>query len=152
MGISFYYLVSLQMTVTDCYSRTNLVFRLSRYTFQCCCVKKLGLRCFLLSNGMCFNPKDMKLHYGDLTDSTCLVKIINEVKPTEIYNLGAQSHVKVSRFPYRGSSGCVPEFCILPLSIASSHSTAATNPGPRVWFLVFVWVLMSPCRNTNTFF
>ncbi|KAL7871660.1 hypothetical protein SRHO_G00066430 [Serrasalmus rhombeus] len=36
----------------------------------------------------------MKLHYGDLTDSTCLVKIINEVKPTEIYNLGAQSHVK----------------------------------------------------------
>lgn len=37
----------------------------------------------------------MKLHYGDLTDSTCLVKIINEVKPTEIYNLGAQSHVKV---------------------------------------------------------
>uniref|UniRef100_A0A8B7URL9 GDP-mannose 4,6-dehydratase n=1 Tax=Castor canadensis TaxID=51338 RepID=A0A8B7URL9_CASCN len=37
---------------------------------------------------------NMKLHYGDLTDSTCLVKIINEVKPTEIYNLGAQSHVK----------------------------------------------------------
>ncbi|XP_066043189.1 GDP-mannose 4,6 dehydratase isoform X4 [Chamaea fasciata] len=38
----------------------------------------------------------MKLHYGDLTDSTCLVKIINEVKPSEIYNLGAQSHVKIS--------------------------------------------------------
>lgn len=43
----------------------------------------------------CYSFKDMKLHYGDLTDSTCLVKIINEVKPTEIYNLGAQSHVKV---------------------------------------------------------
>uniref|UniRef100_A0A672YXL1 GDP-mannose 4,6 dehydratase n=1 Tax=Sphaeramia orbicularis TaxID=375764 RepID=A0A672YXL1_9TELE len=40
--------------------------------------------------------KYMKLHYGDLTDSTCLVKIINQVKPTEIYNLGAQSHVKIS--------------------------------------------------------
>ncbi|XP_046691629.1 GDP-mannose 4,6 dehydratase isoform X2 [Silurus meridionalis] len=39
---------------------------------------------------------NMTLHYGDLTDSTCLVKIINEVKPTEIYNLGAQSHVKIS--------------------------------------------------------
>ncbi|CAN9500745.1 unnamed protein product [Ophioblennius macclurei] len=39
---------------------------------------------------------NMKLHYGDLTDSTCLVKIINQVKPTEIYNLGAQSHVKIS--------------------------------------------------------
>lgn len=37
----------------------------------------------------------MHLHYGDLTDSTCLVKIISEVKPDEIYNLGAQSHVKV---------------------------------------------------------
>ncbi|XP_066578789.1 GDP-mannose 4,6 dehydratase isoform X1 [Amia ocellicauda] len=40
--------------------------------------------------------RDMKLHYGDLTDSTCLVKIINQVKPTEVYNLGAQSHVKIS--------------------------------------------------------
>ncbi len=37
----------------------------------------------------------MRLHYGDMTDSTCLVKIISEVKPTEIYNLAAQSHVKV---------------------------------------------------------
>jgi len=41
-----------------------------------------------------FNTKI--LHYGDLTDSTCLVKIINQVQPDEIYNLGAQSHVKVS--------------------------------------------------------
>lgn len=47
-------------------------------------------------NCMFLNSEDMKLHYGDLTDSTCLVKIINEVKPNEIYNLGAQSHVKVS--------------------------------------------------------
>lgn len=37
----------------------------------------------------------MKLHYGDMTDSSCLVKIISAVKPTEIYNLAAQSHVKV---------------------------------------------------------
>ncbi|KAL1502146.1 hypothetical protein ABEB36_007333 [Hypothenemus hampei] len=36
------------------------------------------------------------LHYGDMTDSSCLVKIISKVKPTEIYNLAAQSHVKVS--------------------------------------------------------
>lgn len=49
-------------------------------------------------NSVFLNSEDMKLHYGDLTDSTCLVKIINEVKPTEIYNLGAQSHVKVSSF------------------------------------------------------
>jgi GDPmannose 4,6-dehydratase len=38
----------------------------------------------------------IKLHYGDLTDSTNLVGIIQQVQPDEIYNLGAQSHVKVS--------------------------------------------------------
>ncbi len=37
-----------------------------------------------------------KLHYGDLTDSTNLIRIIQEVKPDEIYNLAAMSHVKVS--------------------------------------------------------
>ncbi len=36
------------------------------------------------------------LHYGDLTDGTTLRRILEEVKPVEIYNLGAQSHVKVS--------------------------------------------------------
>jgi GDPmannose 4,6-dehydratase len=38
----------------------------------------------------------IKLHYGDLTDSTNVVRVIQKVKPDEIYNLGAQSHVKVS--------------------------------------------------------
>lgn len=37
-----------------------------------------------------------KLHYGDLTDSTNLIRLIQEVQPDEIYNLAAQSHVKVS--------------------------------------------------------
>jgi GDP-D-mannose dehydratase len=36
------------------------------------------------------------MHYGDLTDSTNLIRIIQEVEPDEIYNLGAQSHVQVS--------------------------------------------------------
>jgi GDPmannose 4,6-dehydratase len=36
------------------------------------------------------------LHYGDLTDSTNIVRVIQKVQPDEIYNLGAQSHVKVS--------------------------------------------------------
>ncbi len=39
---------------------------------------------------------DLKLHYGDLTDSTNIIKIIQQVKPDEIYNLAAQSHVAVS--------------------------------------------------------
>ena len=38
----------------------------------------------------------MKLHYGDLTDSSSLVRLIAQIQPDEIYNLGAQSHVKVS--------------------------------------------------------
>jgi GDPmannose 4,6-dehydratase len=42
------------------------------------------------------NNRHFVLHYGDLTDSTNLIRIIQEVKPDEIYNLGAQSHVKVS--------------------------------------------------------
>ncbi len=44
------------------------------------------------------HEKDVKffLHYGDLTDSTNLIRIIQETQPDEIYNLAAQSHVKVS--------------------------------------------------------
>ena len=39
---------------------------------------------------------DLILHYGDLTDSTNIIRIIEKIKPDEIYNLGAQSHVAVS--------------------------------------------------------
>src|SRR6201989_61338 len=39
---------------------------------------------------------NFKLHYGDLTDSTNLIRIVQEVQPDEIYNLAAQSHVAVS--------------------------------------------------------
>ena len=38
----------------------------------------------------------LHLHYGDLTDATNLISVIQKVQPDEIYNLGAQSHVKVS--------------------------------------------------------
>lgn len=38
----------------------------------------------------------LKLHYGDLTDSTNLIRLVQEIQPDEIYNLAAQSHVKVS--------------------------------------------------------
>ena len=39
---------------------------------------------------------NFKLHYGDLTDSTNLIRIVQETQPDEIYNLAAMSHVKVS--------------------------------------------------------
>jgi len=40
--------------------------------------------------------KNFKLHYGDVTDSTNIISLIKKIKPHEIYNLAAQSHVKVS--------------------------------------------------------
>ena len=42
------------------------------------------------------NDSSFHLHYGDLTDATNLIRLIQEINPNEIYNLGAQSHVKVS--------------------------------------------------------
>ena len=44
------------------------------------------------------HDEDVKLflHYGDLNDSACISRLINEIRPDEIYNLGAQSHVRVS--------------------------------------------------------
>ena len=38
----------------------------------------------------------VKLHYGDLTDANGLARLVRQVRPTEVYNLGAQSHVRVS--------------------------------------------------------
>lgn len=49
---------------------------------------------------LCANPeikdKTLFLHYGDLTDSSCLTKLVYDIKPDEVYNLAAQSHVRVS--------------------------------------------------------
>jgi GDPmannose 4,6-dehydratase len=42
------------------------------------------------------NNRNFILHYGDLSDATNIIRIIQEVQPDEIYNLGAMSHVKVS--------------------------------------------------------
>jgi GDPmannose 4,6-dehydratase len=50
----------------------------------------------LYSNPVTHTEGHMRLHYGDLTDSTNLVKLIYEIQPNEVYNLGAQSHVKIS--------------------------------------------------------
>lgn len=59
--------------------------------------------------------KRLSLHYGDLTDSTNLIRIIKDVQPDEIYNLAAQSHVKVSfEVPeYTGNSDALGTLRIL---------------------------------------
>ena len=43
-----------------------------------------------------YNNKKFKLHYGDIIDSVSVSNLINKIKPNEIYNLAAQSHVRVS--------------------------------------------------------
>lgn len=42
------------------------------------------------------NKENFHLHYGDITDTSNVIRLISEIRPDEIYNLGAQSHVKVS--------------------------------------------------------
>ena len=43
-----------------------------------------------------FSKKNIFIHYGDISDGTSTLNIINKIKPDEIYNLAAQSHVRVS--------------------------------------------------------
>jgi GDPmannose 4,6-dehydratase len=50
----------------------------------------------LLKDSMIGRQNNFKLHHGDLTDTTSLIRIIQEIQPDEIYNLAAQSHVAVS--------------------------------------------------------
>lgn len=50
----------------------------------------------LYANKETHTEGSMKLHYGDLTDSTNLVKLMYEIQPDEVYNLGAMSHVAIS--------------------------------------------------------
>lgn len=45
---------------------------------------------------LCNSNSNIKLHYGDLTDSSNLIRLIKEIQPDEVYNLGAMSHVAVS--------------------------------------------------------
>jgi GDPmannose 4,6-dehydratase len=59
----------------------------------CCDIFRIGHGSYV---SFCYLDPKFILHYGDLSDSTNLVYIIAQVQPTEIYNLGAQSHVKVS--------------------------------------------------------
>ena len=78
------------------------------------------------------NPK-LKLHYGDLTDTSNLTRLISEIEPDEVYNLGAQSHVAVSfEAPWRrptkttGTSPMTQPIC------AASHNVSTRNASPSV--------------------
>ena len=72
------------------------------------------------------------LHYGDLTDSSNLVRIIQQVQPDEIYNLGAQSHVAVSFEAPEYTANCDALGTLRILEavrlLGLSQKTASTKP------------------------
>jgi GDPmannose 4,6-dehydratase len=72
------------------------------------------------------------LHYGDLTDGTCLRRVLQKVEPVEVYNLGAQSHVKVS-FEQPGYTADVDALGALKLLEAVHDYTTATGKSVRYY-------------------
>jgi len=100
-----------------------------------------------------YHHKHLKLHYGDLTDGTSLTSIIAETHPNEIYNLGAQSHVKVSfELPeYTGSSDGLGVLKLL-------DSIRAAGIGDKVKFYqastseLFGKVVETPQTETTPFY
>ena len=75
-----------------------------------------------------YNNPNLKLHYGDLHDSLSIFSVVNDIKPDEVYNLGAQSHVRVS-FD-------VPEYTFDVVALGTLRileSIRKVNPGIRFY-------------------
>lgn len=79
----------LSSTLPESITSTEIA---TRY-FNNFCFHKIANNFIILQTGV-----KLFLHYGDLSDSTNLFHIVSEIKPHEIYNLGAMSHVAVSSF------------------------------------------------------
>ena len=75
------------------------------------------------------------LHYGDMTDSSCLIKLISTIQPTEVYHLAAQSHVKVNQ-SFRDLRNSRFRF----LSIFPSTLLKSTPSVPCVFLMLFTHV------------
>ena len=95
----------------------------------------------------------MVLHYGDLTDATNLIRVVQEVQPDEIYNLGAQSHVAVSFDTPEYTANCdalgtlrlLEAIRILKLSDSTRFYQASTSE-------LFGKVMEIPQRETTPFY
>ncbi|MBL8015108.1 MAG: GDP-mannose 4,6-dehydratase [Candidatus Doudnabacteria bacterium] len=94
---------------------------------------------------------NMLLHFGDLTDSSVIDKLVREIKPDEVYNLGAQSHVKVS-FE-------IPEYTANTVGIGTLRVLEAIrNYAPEARFYqassseMFGKVLETPQKETTPFY
>jgi nucleoside-diphosphate-sugar epimerase len=85
------------------------------------------------------NPRFM-LHYGDMTDATNLIRIVQDTQPTEIYNLAAQSHVQVSfETPeYTANADALGPLRLLEDPAARDHavlSAITLRCGKTLWLL-----------------
>lgn len=103
------------------------------------------------------NPKArLFLHYGDLTDGTGLRRIIETVQPTEVYNLGAQSHVKVSFEQPEYTADVVSLGTLRLLEAVRSYMNSGVNGDRNVRFYQAssseMFGSSPPPQNEQTFF
>jgi GDPmannose 4,6-dehydratase len=99
------------------------------------------------------SDRRMSLHYGDLTDATNLIRIVQEVQPDEIYNLAAQSHVAVSfeTAEYTANADAVGTLRLLE-AIRICGLTARTRFYQASTSEMFGRVLEVPQRETTPFY
>jgi len=94
---------------------------------------------------------DITLHYGDLTDSSSLHRIVRNIRPDEVYHLGAQSHVRIS-FDVPEFTGNVTGLSTTRLLEAIQHD----NPGSRFYQAssseMFGMVRETPQKETTPFY
>ena len=97
-----------------------------------------------------FSSGDVQLHYGDLSDSSSLLELVYRLKPTEIYNLGAQSHVGVS-FNTPEYTCDVDALGTLRLLQAIKHTSPETKFYQASSSEMFGKVLETPQKETTPF-
>lgn len=97
--------------------------------------------------------RTINLHYGDLTDSSSLIRIIQEVQPDEIYNLAAQSHVKVSfDVPeYTADADAIGTLRMLE-AVRILHLEKKTKIYQASTSELFGWVQEVPQKETTPFY
>ena len=90
------------------------------------------------------------LHYGDMTDSTNLIRLIQEIQPDEIYNLAAMSHVQVSfETPeYTGNADGLGTLRILDRVLAKRVFPVPVGPTNKI-LLFSIWTSSSSFRLFN---
>ncbi len=97
-----------------------------------------------------FNNKNFFIHYGDITDASSIQNLIEKIKPTEIYNLAAQSHVGVSFFTplYTANVNAMGVLSILEAIKNTNHKIKFYQAGTSEMF----GKTISKVQNENTIF